>query len=224
MVTKFMLTLGAVCALAGCASGKSGQALRGPTSLDAFAPRVVEVEERRAVLTIGGGDALTPADDRAIRGMTALYRTVGQGPIIIGVPDSLGAEDPLARQVADAIYEGGVARQDILFAPYTPGPQQKNEIVLGFKRFEAIAQPCPSLGTVNLAQTLGTIGLPNLGCVVNSNIAAMTANPADLLGPRAEGPSSADRRQRVIEVYKQGQPTQTPRGPGETVILSDAVN
>lgn len=224
MVTKFMLSIGAACALAGCASGTATQAQRGPTPLDALAPRVVEVEERRAILTIGAGDTISPADDRAIDGMTALYRTVGQGPIIVAVPDSLGKEDPLVRQVADAIYDGGVARHDILFAPYTPGPQQKNEIVVGFKRFEAVAQPCPSLGSVDLSRTLGKSGLPNLGCVVNSNIAAMAVNAADLVGPRAQGPSSADRRQRVIEGYKQGQPTQTPRGPGETVTLSDAVN
>lgn len=46
----------------------------------------------------------------------------------------------------------------------------------------------------------------NHGCATQNNLAAMVANPNDLLGPRRETPSDAARRQAAINRYRSGQP------------------
>lgn len=50
----------------------------------------------------------------------------------------------------------------------------------------------------------------NHGCASQANLAAMVANPNDLLGPRAEGPIDASRRQTAINRYRAGQSPHTP--------------
>src|SRR6185437_9088087 len=49
----------------------------------------------------------------------------------------------------------------------------------------------------------------NYGCATQRNLAAMVANPADLVQPRAETPIYAPRRTAVMEKYRLGQPTST---------------
>jgi type IV pilus biogenesis protein CpaD/CtpE len=44
----------------------------------------------------------------------------------------------------------------------------------------------------------------NHGCATQHNLAAIVANPNDLLHPRAEGQSDAARRQTVIARYRRG--------------------
>ena len=49
----------------------------------------------------------------------------------------------------------------------------------------------------------------NHGCATQSNLAAMVANPNDLLGPRAEGPPDAARRASVLATYRKGEKGRT---------------
>lgn len=45
----------------------------------------------------------------------------------------------------------------------------------------------------------------NFGCAQQNNIAAMVANPNDLVRPRKQGPADAARRSNVIDKYRQGE-------------------
>lgn len=47
----------------------------------------------------------------------------------------------------------------------------------------------------------------NFGCAQQNNIAAMVANPQDLIKPRAQTPSDPMRRLKVIENYRTGEAT-----------------
>jgi pilus assembly protein CpaD len=49
----------------------------------------------------------------------------------------------------------------------------------------------------------------NLGCASQRNMAAMAANPADLVQPREEAPISAARRSTVLGKWQKGEPTAT---------------
>ena len=53
----------------------------------------------------------------------------------------------------------------------------------------------------------------NHGCSTQHNLAAMVANPNDLLGPRAETPADSARRQAAITRYRAGQPPHTIHTP-----------
>ena len=53
----------------------------------------------------------------------------------------------------------------------------------------------------------------NFGCAYQNNVAAMVANPADLLRQRQEEPPDAARRSVVVESYRAGAPAEGALGP-----------
>ena len=54
------------------------------------------------------------------------------------------------------------------------------------------------------SKTYDNEGYPEFGCAVTANIAAQIADPADLLAPRASDAPDAQRRQVVLDKYRQG--------------------
>ena len=59
--------------------------------------------------------------------------------------------------------------------------------------------------------------MPNLGCANQHNLAAMVANPADLLGPRSETARPSERRDVTWGKYVQGQSTGANKSADERV-------
>src|SRR5262249_21657402 len=49
----------------------------------------------------------------------------------------------------------------------------------------------------------------NFGCAYQRKLAAMVENPADLVQPRGDQPSSANRRSVVLDKYRKGESTAT---------------
>jgi pilus assembly protein CpaD len=64
----------------------------------------------------------------------------------------------------------------------------------------------------------------NFGCALSANRAAMIADAADIVRPRAEDPADAGRRQNVLGKYRSGQVTSTTRDDQGSVSISTAVN
>ena len=58
----------------------------------------------------------------------------------------------------------------------------------------------------------------NLGCAQQRNLAAMVANPSDLVQPRAETPVYAGRRTVVLDKYRKGESTATTYPEDKTKI------
>ena len=63
----------------------------------------------------------------------------------------------------------------------------------------------------------------NFGCSVQQNIAAMVADPRDLLGPGAMGPVDTARRAGVMDHYEKGEVTQAVKHKTPTVGAQSAV-
>ncbi|QIG48835.1 hypothetical protein G5V57_14545 [Nordella sp. HKS 07] len=59
----------------------------------------------------------------------------------------------------------------------------------------------------DLSRTSQNDQYQNFGCAQQSNIAAMVANPQDLIRPRAQTPSDPMRRSKVIDDYRNGTAT-----------------
>ena len=49
----------------------------------------------------------------------------------------------------------------------------------------------------------------DFGCATQRNLASSVANPEDLVQPRPETPALAERRQTVVDKYRQGQDPST---------------
>ena len=94
-------------------------------------------------------------------------------------------------------------------APVTTGPVQPGVVRVVVSRRSAFVPGCPNW-SVPSNPNFQNRSMSNLGCGVNSNIAAMVANPDDLLHGR-EGSTTGDVRTgaRAVIFYRSSPPTGT---------------
>ncbi len=188
----------------------------------------IGVRERQDVLelTLNPADTSLPRAERLrIDAFLRDYRDYGHGPLKVSLPAS-SANPQLAVAAASDIREMAFA-SGIEYAEIDGGSAPSGsgtaQIVLSFSRYDAIAPECESLATIDFASIRLNNDLPTLGCSVRTNMAAMIADPADLLGERPLDPGDAERRQVTLELWRNGAATASERNEGESGAVSDAV-
>ena len=77
---------------------------------------------------------------------------------------------------------------------------------VSYLRYVAEGPVCGAWPT-NLAFEPNNLPYPNFGCTNQHNLAAMVANPADLLGPRTESDRPSERRDVMWDKYVKGEST-----------------
>src|SRR5205814_2805342 len=94
-------------------------------------------------------------------------------------------------------------------SPVTQGPAGPGSVRVVVARRRAEVPGCPNWSRPS-APDFANRSMSNYGCAVNSNIAAMVANPEDLLHGR-EGATVTDTytAARAIEMYRTAPPTGT---------------
>ena len=91
-------------------------------------------------------------------------------------------------------------------APVTTGVVQPGTVRIVASRATASVPGCPLWDDPGVVATTATA--TNYGCALNSNVAAMVANPDDLvLGQGGSVEGSARTASRAIRTYREGQPT-----------------
>jgi pilus assembly protein CpaD len=63
--------------------------------------------------------------------------------------------------------------------------------------------------------------MPNFGCANQHNLAAMIADPRDLIQPREMGDGNAARRTAVIGHYERGEVTSATKTQDQTSAITD---
>lgn len=115
---------------------------------------------------------------------------------------SAGARGDIARLLAEyglALDDGG---------PVTQGTVPQGLVRVVTSRSTASVPGCPSWATSTNGIAPQQNTSSNYGCAANSNLAAMVANPEDLVhGRSGSGRSSGVTAGRAIRVYREGQPT-----------------
>ncbi|MBU6373395.1 MAG: CpaD family pilus assembly lipoprotein [Alphaproteobacteria bacterium] len=204
-------------ATAACATtaptGPSGHPA--PTVADTHRIKVEQVDAKLQVSIADG--VLADETLREIEAFATEYRLTGHGPMTMSAPS--GARSQMVQTVRAYLDELGVIPEAISFSTYdTGGPGAP--LLLGFVRYEAEAPACPSLGGENLAISWSNKPWSGFGCATQANLAAMIADPADLMAPRATDPADATRRAVVLERYRQGGQTHATRSSDERVSVS----
>jgi pilus assembly protein CpaD len=94
-------------------------------------------------------------------------------------------------------------------APVTTGAVPPGVVRVVVARTEATVPGCPNWGGM-ASPDYENRAMPNFGCAVNGNLAAMIANPQDLIhGREGSGVSDATTAARAIGVYRTTPPTGT---------------
>ena len=108
--------------------------------------------------------------------------------------------------VVDQLVQLGVVRGQIMVGT-SDAPDLNDDVKVTYIRYMAVTAPCGDWST-NLAQTK-TNRLPaNFGCATQHNLAAMVADPRDLLAPDSSvGQPDAQRRLTVLDKYRKGEAT-----------------
>ena len=92
-------------------------------------------------------------------------------------------------------------------APVTAGALGPDALRVVVSRTEAFVPKCPNW-SVPASPNYANAAMSNYGCGVNSNIAAMVANPEDLLrGREATGASDARTATKPVSHYRNAPPT-----------------
>ena len=167
------------------------------------------------------------SEQRRVEVFLSSYKSKGarHGPLILSVPQNSPFAAQLeisAREAYDLAYDYGV--KDIKRSDYESNGAPEAPMVLAYRAFKAIPPDCPSLASIDLAGTRGNDPQPRFGCAMQANLAAMVADPADLIGARPEDPADTVRRVDVLTKYRAGQPTSTERTEAESGTVSQAID
>ena len=116
-------------------------------------------------------------------------------------------------------YESGAAKQDVArvaaryglivdgdASPVTEGAVAPGYVRIVASRSTASVPGCPAWGDPGIESPVRTG--TNYGCAINSNLAAMIANPDDLVrGREASGNGASVVAGRALRTYRESQPT-----------------
>ena len=183
--------------VASCASSDIDEVAKNKplTPLEQFPITVTPRDDQ--ILLAPHADALSPAQAAAVRDLADRWRDNGDGAIRMRRPARRQKRPYRATAlIQDALYSLGVSPDQVKLTDYDAGPRPHAPIVVGFIRYEAKGPDCGRKWKSFTRSSDNDVN-NNFGCATTANIAAMIANPADLIAPRSSTTSGRCDAPRV---------------------------
>lgn len=143
------------------------------------------------------------------------------GSLKVGYGDRISVDDPASDPATRADVAAAAARFGLLIAdeaPVTAAPIAAGTARVVVSRARASVPGCPDHSRMYQPDFEGHTG-SNHGCAVNSNLAAMVANPTDLVrGETTRGLSDPAVATKAIDRFRKAEPT----GGGGTAVRSES--
>jgi len=187
---------------------------------DALIPNpVTPTEQYKSIVTQAPHDialavhpqGLSPNQQAALITFARDWVDDGGGDVVVKSPAN-GGDAGMARLTADAtisyLKHIGVPEARLRLVGYDAAHAPNPPVIASFARFEAVVTKCGERWG-SLTSTANNRPQANFGCAETANLAAMIANPRDLVTPTAEDPADNSRRQVVLGKYRQGGITST---------------
>lgn len=161
-----------------------------------------------------GGPGRGMSDDDAVKFDAFLddYRLHGNGSLGISVPNGPPSRDAIT-YFAERAAATGIPRDRILVSTHDVANGDWR-VDVSYIAYTARTDRCGDWSE-NLAYSADNQTPKNFGCSVQQNIAAMVADPRDLVGPRRMDPGDTNRRMTVIGNYELGKPTAAEKRTGD---------
>jgi len=184
--------------------------------------QVVESVERLELYSRPNGMELSARDRLAVAQFLDGYARTGDGPIYINRPAS--ALTGLGTKQAEAVVKGLMAENGLnpvaaQTGQYNSKPGDPAPVVVSYRTLKAIPQDCRAMNS--LTSTYSNQAHSNFGCFTSANLAAMVADPRQLLEPYTSGRPNAQRRQVVYDKYIEGQPTAATVNPNQRITAGE---
>ena len=189
----------------GCTSVGTSDVDTAPYDYRERHPILISNEPQTYKVHVGmSGPAFSPQLEAALRDYVRDYREHGTGGITIQVPTGSANEVAAAstgRAIHYALVRAGVPRGNISVAPYVVGDHAKAAALqVSYLQVKAVVPRCGLWPSGSDTDFLNRDAF-NFGCAQQQNLAAMVADPADLVRPRPMGPPNGGRRANVMQIY-----------------------
>jgi pilus assembly protein CpaD len=193
-------------------------------------PMVLTDAPRSLDVFVKGAHGLDGRQYQDVRLFAEEFRQSGQTGIAIQVPsgtrNDAGVQQTFGA-VRAALAAGGVPGAFVAVSTYVAAdPAVASPIRLSFARLQAkVASKCglwpQDLGSSDVRFSANNEPYWNLGCALNTNVAAQIADPVDLVRGRAEGRIDTIRRTKAIQDLREGKdPSTDYRQDGKGKISS----
>ncbi len=143
------------------------------------------------------------------------------GSLRVGYGDRIAVDDPARDSATRTDVANAAARFGLLVAdeaPVTPAPIAPGTARVVISRARAYVPGCPDYSRM-YQPDFDAHTSSNQGCAVNSNLAAMVANPTDLVrGEGARGFSDPAVATKAIDRFRKAEPT----GGGGTTVRAES--
>ncbi len=209
------------CALAVSACNTDQQLVTGvpdvPTDYRLRHPITIKEAARTLQLFVGSNRGeLNPTQRAKVLAFAESWRNEATGGVIVDLPVGSSNERAAAQampEIRSILAASGVPLQSILVRGYRADPHRFATVRITYPKMAAQAGPCGAwpedIGPSYNRDYFENQPYWNFGCASQRNLAAMVANPSDLVEPRGETPVYAMRRTMVLEKYRAGQTTDT---------------
>jgi pilus assembly protein CpaD len=215
--------------LASCKTTETADTIPYPYDYRERHPITLQEGKRTVELFVSNRLAgLTPAQRSNVGAFAYNWHRDAAGGVDIRVPS--GSNDGVVREtvaeIRSTLVEAGVPQRAIAVRPLRQAdPSQLTPIVLAYPRITAAAGQCgrwpndlgPGAGTEYFTNE----PYWNLGCSMQRNLASMIDDPADLVQPRGEAPTSMARRSVVLDKYRKGEDTTTQYRDADKAKIAD---
>jgi pilus assembly protein CpaD len=172
-------------------------------------PISIEPSFRDIKLTFTGGQDGISADEAAkFDNFLADYRAHGNGSLGISAPNGAPSHAAIT-YFAERAAQTGISRDKILVSTHDAANGDAR-IDVSYITYSAHTDTCGDWSE-NLAFSIDNLTPKNFGCASQHKIAAMVADPRDLIGPRRMDTADAVRGGTVINAYEQGKVTQAEK-------------
>ena len=176
-----------------------------------YSARQPVVERTNYTLDVNtAGDGIALGEQQRIAGW---FDAMG-----LGYGDRVSLDDPTASPGVKASLAALAGRHGILISegsPVTSGYVEPGQARIVVTRSVATVPGCPDWSANNDAN-VDNATYPGYGCAVNGNLAAMVANPEDLIsGQEGSGETMVTTSTKAIKAYRDQAPTGT-EGLSET--------
>ena len=140
------------------------------------------------------------------------------GTVYVKRPSGRVSADVVAGRVTQLLASEGISTRVMRHTTYSGhGP-----VIVSYSRHFASTNECGNWSD-NLAVTNENVLPANYGCAGQHNLAALVANPKDLVTPRTSTAPDAQRRSQLFTDYRTPKSTATASEGDDQIKVSDAV-
>ena len=204
--------------LTACAADRVVTGSTGPADYRERHPIVLAEGPRTLDVFVHNAGGLDPRQRDDVRTFMTEYRRHGQGAMTAHLPvggmNDAAAQATMAR-ISTLLAEAGLHPAYLTVTTYPVlDPLVAAPIRLTFVRLTArVASRCGTwphdLGISDYQHHTSNQSYWNLGCAMQSNVAAQIADPVDLVRGRTEGHPDSIRRGKVIDAIREGKDPST---------------